>query len=336
MNGNLNLGGSLTIGFRNTYSQFDLDVAGDFSLGMNATATFYAGYADVSDASGAGWAEGGGRVRVGGAMTIADGAKLKPFCDAIWGAPVVFSASSVTIAEGGAIYAYAAGWGKTYIGGVTYSGSPNRADWKTSSSHCGGTYAGVGGASKSTLASQVTYGNPFAPYMPGSPDMYNHTYYGGGVVRIHASGSFRCDGMVSADGYAPGTASDPGCGSGGSVWITCGRFDSGANASITAKGGSRESGDRGAGGGGRICIAKGLTSAQIEQLYMTGTCSRFAKMTAIDLMDGSAARPANVGGTISAAGGTNPDASDGYNHNGTDGTAMMLINSKSGLLIFVR
>ena len=335
VNGDFDLGGSLTIGFRNTYAQFDLDVAGDFALGTNAVATLYAGYAAVSDASGAGWAEGGGRVRVGGAMTIADGAKLKPFCDAIWGAPVVFSASSVTIAEGGAIDAYAAGWGKTYIGGVTYSGSPNRADWKTSNSYCGGTYAGVGGYSKSTAASQVTYGNPFAPYMPGSPGMYNHTYYGGGAVRIHVSGSFRCDGAVSADGYAPGTVSAGG-GSGGSVWITCGRFESGAAASITAKGGSRESGDRGAGGGGRICIAKGLTQAQIAQLYATGTCDRLARMTAIDLMDDNAARPSRVGGEISAARGTNPDTTGGYDHNGTDGTAWYLIGVRAPTRLIVQ
>ena len=335
VNGDFNLGGSLTIGFRNTYSQFDLEVAGDFALGSNAIATLYAGYADVSDAFGAGWDEGGGRVRVGGAMTIADGAKVLPFCDAIWGAPVVFSADSVTVAEGGAIDAYAAGWGKTYIGGVTYSGSPNRADWKTSNSYCGGTHAGVGGYSKSVAASQVTYGNPFTPYMPGSPGMHGDTYYGGGAIRIDARRTFCCDGSVSADGYDSGTAS-AGCGSGGSVWITCGRFESGVTTSITAKGGSRESGDRGAGGGGRICIAIGLTPEHIAQLYMTGTCSRFAKMTVIDLMDGDVARPANVGGTISAAGGTNPDTTGGYNHNGTDGTAMMLICPQSGLLIFVR
>ena len=331
VNGSFVVDGAFTFGYRNSYSQFDLDIAGDFAVGTNATVTLYAGYAALVHSSPVGWDLGGGRVRVGGALTVAYGAKVKPYCDCIWGAPVVFSVGSARIDENGAIDAYAAGWAKTTLSDITYSGSPNKADWRTGG-YAGGTYGGIGGYGSGSghTPSWITYGNPYAPYMPGSPGMNANDRYGGGAIRIDAKGDFVLNGTLNANGYYPADA-----GSGGGIWITAGRYRSGANAVVTAAGGDR-TGNSGAGGGGRICLAQGLTAQQIAQLYATGICDKFAKLTVIDLMDAEAERPSRVEGTITARGGTNPSTADNLRHNGTDGTAIWLAAPAEGTFIFLR
>ena len=331
VNGSLVVDGAFTFGYRNSYSQFDLDIAGDFALGTNATVTLYAGYAALVHSSPAGWDLGGGRVRVGGALTVAYGAKVKPYCDCIWGAPVVFSVGSARIDENGAIDAYAAGWAKTILSSFTYSGSPNSADWHTGG-YAGGTYGGIGGYGSGSghAPSWITYGNPYTPYMPGSPGMNANDRYGGGAIRIHAEGDFVLNGTLNANGYYPADA-----GSGGSIWITAGRYRSGATAVVTAAGGDR-TGNSGGGGGGRICLAQGLTDEQIEQLYETGTCDKFAKLTVVDLMDAEAERPARLRGTITARGGTNPSTADNLRHYGTDGTAVWLAAQPAGTVLLVQ
>ena len=329
VNGDLVVGGTLTMGFRNSYSQFDLAVAGNLVVETNATVNLYAGYAALKDTSPDGWAEGGGRVFVRGAMTIADKGSVKPYCDCIWGAPVVMSVGSARIDAGGSVNAYAAGWTYTYISAVCYSGSPNRRDWSTWG-YAGGTYAGIGGYSDTHTPSSTTYGSPYAPYMPGSPGMNASDRYGGGAIRIHAEGDFVLDGTLNANGYYPSNA-----GSCGSIWITAGRYRSGANAVVTAAGGDR-TGNSGAGGGGRVCLAQGLTDEQIGQLYETGTCDKFAKLTVIDLMDAEAERPARLGGTVTARGGTNPRTTNDRRHYGTDGTAVWLAAQPAGTILFLQ
>ena len=331
VNGSFVVDGAFTFGYRNSYSQFDLDIAGDFAVGTNATVTLYAGYAALVHSSPAGWDLGGGRVRVGGALTVAYGAKVKPYCDCIWGAPVVFSVGSARIDENGAIDAYAAGWAKTTLSDITYSGSPNKADWRTGG-YAGGTYGGIGGYGSGSghAPSWITYGNPYAPYMPGSPGMNANDRYGGGAIRIDAKGDFLLNGTLNANGYYPADA-----GSGGSIWITAGRYRSGANAVVTAAGGDR-TGNSGGGGGGRICLAQGLTAEQIAQLYATGTCDKFAKLTVVDLMDAEAERPARLCGTVTARGGTNPSTADNLRHYGTDGTAVWLVAQPAGTILLVQ
>jgi hypothetical protein len=81
---------------------------------------------------------------------------------------------------------------------------------------------------------------------------------GGGAIRINASGTLTVDGVISADGenglpYSSSLYS--GCGSGGSVYITCATF--GGSGRVSADGGTgagfaARSG--GGGGGGRVAI----------------------------------------------------------------------------------
>ena len=329
VNGSLVVDGTFIVGYRNSYSQFALDVGGDFAVGTNATVTLYAGYAPLVHSSPVGWDVGGGRVRVGGALRVAYGAKVTPYCDCIWGAPVVFSVGSACIDEGGYIDAYAAGWALASIGGFYYSGSPNKADWSTGG-YAGGTYGGIGGHSDTHTPSSITYGNPYAPYMPGSPGMNATTFYGGGVIRIDATGDFVLNGSLLANGYKDGNA-----GSGGSIWITAGRYRSGANAVVSAAGGDR-TGNSGAGGGGRVCLAQGLSTAQIAQLYATGTCDKFGRLAVVDLMDPESERPSRVGGTVTARGGTNARTTNDRRHYGTDGTAVWLAAQPKGTILILQ
>jgi hypothetical protein len=126
-------------------------------------------------------------------------------------------------------------------------------------SRAGGSHGGLGGSGYN--APVATYGNAAAPVDPGSSGQgqgtaFSGTGYGGGAVRITATGRVTVDGTISANGRNP-NGGDQGGGSGGSVYITC---DTVAGIGIVrAQGGSVQNeglvgGDPGAGGGGRIAV----------------------------------------------------------------------------------
>ena len=133
------------------------------------------------------------------------------------------------------------------VGGMGYNGvsGPGRS----SVNYSGGSYGGAGESS-----SGMTYGSTVAPVDPGSggrgTSVTDPGGAGGGVVRIEASGAVTLYGTISARGSPPPAV--VGCGSGGSIYITCKTLAGGGVVSVN--GGSSANTYCGGGGGGRIAV----------------------------------------------------------------------------------
>ena len=128
---------------------------------------------------------------------------------------------------------------------------------RSSVNYSGGSYGGAGEGSGG-----LTYGSVEAPVDPGSggrgTSVTDPGGAGGGAVRIEASGAVTLHGTVSAKGAPPPAV--VGCGSGGSIYITCKTLTGGGT--VSASGGTSANIYCGGGGGGRIaaiydCAAQG-------------------------------------------------------------------------------
>ncbi|MFC1639038.1 beta strand repeat-containing protein, partial [Patescibacteria group bacterium] len=142
-----------------------------------------------------------------------------------------------------------------------------RYDYGTGASSSAGYYQGSGGAGhggkggSATTAGGTTYGSVKQPSLLGSGAGSNSSHasgtgaYGGGAVKIVATGTVDIDGTISANGgNGPGGG---GGGSGGSVWIDADVL-TGTSGTITANGGNGYVAGyvvcAGGGGGGRVAI----------------------------------------------------------------------------------
>ncbi len=102
----------------------------------------------------------------------------------------------------------------------------------------GAGYGGSGGNGSSNAPGGICYGSWMQPTNLGSGGGASYAgpgANGGGAIQIVASGNFRNDGLMSADGATP-TTNRAGAGSGGSIWITASTL-SGAG-TISACGGN--------------------------------------------------------------------------------------------------
>ncbi len=132
----------------------------------------------------------------------------------------------------------------------------------------GGGHGGRGGSGSAAVGGRA-YGSETAPEDPGSGGGAYQDHdgdFGGGVVRIDATGRVTVHGTVSVNGA--NVTSAGGGGAGGSVWITCHTFA--GSGWITADGveGAPDHHRCGGGGGGRIAIHYD-TEAQAEEVTPT-------------------------------------------------------------------
>ena len=333
--GSLVLDGTLTVGRKHSMSLSELSVGGDLSLGERAVLNAFAGYRLLYWNTTAGWEEGGGTVSVGGRMTLATGAWVYPWCNGLRGAPVVFDVGSLSVATNAGFNATGKGYTYLTYDSVIYSYCPGIM---TDNNYAGATFAALGGNSTSGHTPRTTiYGSAVAPFVPGCCSRndgggnaaYGTGYSGGGgAIRIRSRGPVHLHGSLIANGQAG--FSSQGGGTGGAIWITTPRFKMWPGAVVRAVGGGNGSGG-GCGSGGRICIAEGLTDAQIASFIANGTAN--GKFTVNDLVADPAAKAELVQGVLSAAGGVK---AEGSIQNGGDGSEIWITTPPPRTLIFLR
>ncbi len=183
--------------------------------------------------------------------------------------------SNLTVAVGQTISVK----GKGYAGNSGTGPGSGPGGGKNVGGGGGGGYGGGGGTSGAGTGG-YTYGSVTNPVDPGSGGGYgvatfNPLNYGGGAVRIQASGAVAVNGTIDADGIFNDRRQDSGesgNGSGGAIWITCATYQ--GNGLLRAKGvdsGGNGSGG-GAGGGGRIAIE--ITDTNAQRLVSLSTTPR--------------------------------------------------------------
>lgn len=348
--GDLTVNGTFEIGGKFSLATFELTVGGALTFGEDARGTLYAAYRaseeffanpqsrydtnETSMAEAALYVDGG-RVTVGGELLIATNAVVATWCDFLSGASVRFDVGSLRVAAGGKIDADGKGWGYTVHSDVAYAFSPTLRDGGTGG-YAGGTYAGVGGYSDYHSPSFNVYGWALAPLLPGGPGFNTSAAPGGGVVRIHATGTIRCYGTITAVG---GTGSGY-HGAGGGIFLTGSRFKSADTTVVSAAGhDNTTSGNSGAGAGGRVAICEHLNAAQLAELYQSGSLTGAnAKDITIDVLDGpDAPISRHMQGLLTARGGVNDRTfiAD-RRYRGEDGTVRWIQGSKPGLRLIVR
>ena len=319
------LGGSLSVGSLNQKCTSRLSVAGDLVL-TNGTGKLkvYAGTREEWDSPEM-FREGGARVEVGGTMRITDQCAVRPFCDQLSGAPVVFKVGNLQLDQGGLIDGNDAGYTINVTSDGTYVGhAPGapKSDW--ADKPIGGSYGGLGGGDKTI----PTYGTDFAPYRPGSPGGNRMLTPAGGAIRICCERTARIEGTIRANvkptWYYGG-------GSGGAIWVTARDIESSETASLQAIGAAPMSGwpEGKGGGGGRICLAARFPQSRIDEFY---TLAELPK--AIGKIDLRTDATPLWKGTVNVDGGSiDPDPD---HQNGHPGTAVFLTCPPSGTLLMVR
>ncbi len=306
--GDLDLGGALYVGGWNQLRTSLLEVGGALVLTNGSSSVLYvfAGCRDDRLGDPAMFREGGAKVRVAGRMRVGGGATVSPICASLSGAPVIFQLGSLLLEEDGRFSANYGGYCVRTSAGelIGYApGAPQTRAEFLATPYRGGSYGGKGGGTKTT----ATYGVDFAPYQPGSPGGNAENGRAGGAIRIDCTRRAELYGTIAVNG-AVGTSSRGGR-SGGAIWITAKKIVSSSTASLQAKGGNQvDYANSLAGGGGRICLAQGLTPEQIASLYEAETLPRRYEKTdlltdtvpewlgTVNVSGGSlAARPANDG-----------------------------------------
>ena len=268
--GNLSCSGTLVLGGEGETGTSTITVGGDFLLAKGANASV------VSVAASSALEED---LRthptpfdIGGTFTVEEGATFYVSSDPLTGSHVAFTAADILI--DGTLDAVKRGWDYTTTkpelpgflfidddapGYYSYAYGAGYSFW------CGGGHGDVGGGSNGNFGK--TYGNPYAPCLPGSPNgCHNKPARGGGVLRLHAEDSFTLNGTVDASG---GNIWMYGASSGGSVWIEAARFEMDDEAVLRARGGSNDAYNS-SGAGGRICVMVGLQPEEVASISTTG------------------------------------------------------------------
>ena len=288
--GDITLGGTLTLGRRNSLADAKLEAGGDLTVASSASVTVYGGYNYLlSTSSPAHWREFGAVVRADGALTVAGKVSLQG--DGYCGSPCLVAAAAITNLATGAIHSDGGGWFSSVGPGS-----------RTGNNYAGGSYGGKGGyGNYGSHAPMEAFGNAMNPFMPGCVGGNNSSNNrGGGCLHVEAE-TIVNDGRISSDGIAASGYS--GAGSGGAVWIVCDELEvTRSESSIRAKGGD-SSGGNGGGGGGRVIVLVGLSDEQVASVYANGAIAPDDPAYLL-----SSVTSANAGdffcGTLSAVGGS--------------------------------
>ena len=273
---------------------------------------------------------GSTKVAVTGAMTLLDTAKVMPENDPESGAPVEFVVGSLTVGPNASFDATALGWAvvewdqtkpinpranfimRNVKSQCLYTVAPS-----TGSSHT--VAPGYGGEAKKTSGNFYgkTYGNQYAPFLPGAPASgYTAPIpRGGGTVFIRSAGKVALDGKILANGTVSSAYT---CTTGGGVWIIAKSFAAGDGARIEAKGWSTCGP-----GGGRIAIASGVSAAEAD-LLAQGTLPE-----GVTIGDITSVAYSVEGGKGSAV------AGDDTANQGNPGTAVMIFGTSGDTQIQV-
>ena len=345
--GDLVLDGELIVGGR--YQHYTSSVVvknvtltnGTQTTGTKSSLRIYAGYRTPGEIDS--FRQGGASVVVSGTLLIGEGSVVYPYGESFSGAPVKFEVDTFRLAAGGTVDATYGGFVVTtqeaINDGVLYfpPGSPNI---NLMSTYMGGSYGGTGGrlsAGKDT-AHTSTYGSTVAPFWPGSPGGNRKGELGNNSSEPYAAGAIRINcrradlaGALKASSHLTGYH---GGGSGGSIWVTARKFAFAPTAEFLACGGSGSAPTNSdGGGGGRICLMRGATDAQIFAFYESDELP--PNFTLTDLTDDKARAETPVLGTVDVSGGTHSSGS-ASREDGTPGTAVYVEAPRPGLLLFVR
>ena len=212
---------------------------------------------------------------MGGTLAVEGAAILYARCEQFSGAGVVIRPKNLHVAAGARIDSCGAGF--------SWTGSRLPSSDAPLSSHGGGGHntagghGGRGSGSDYTLASDWgrTYGNEYAPTLPGTfGSFYSSDYTGGGLLRIHAARAV-IEGTLNASAYDYAHYSG---GAGGAIWLTASKsLVIAPAATLAAHGGRSNHSGGGLGGGGRIALGLKLTDAQIAELAAIGTLEKIEK-----------------------------------------------------------
>ena len=229
-------------------------------------------------------------VQVTGGMDVLDTSVLTVANDPVTGAAVKFDVGSFTLAEGARVTADTKGWfwyaPKDGFERRTAGDYGTRAMGAGNSYTVGGGHGALGG-NGSAAGPGASYGEKYAPFLPGSPNgLYQNNLGngspGGGTVWIRVRGLCRLDGAVTADVDVSMTY---GSASGGGVWIAADGLAVGASARLSAHGGEKPNTSYGSeGAGGRISIALGVSDEDLDALARGETPDGLAYADTIDLV----------------------------------------------------
>jgi hypothetical protein len=187
------------------------------------------------------YADCGMVLKVGGVLTIDDGAVLELMSNHTNGLSPYVECGSLNLRTGGSILAEKRGYDP-----ATGSGAGGFRG--------GGGYGGTGSPGRLNVGftGGAEYGKRHAPVEPGSGSGGANLIgaRGGGLVRVSARHSMRVDGTIGADGMRR-LENGYGGASGGGIMLTAGSFK--GTGTLSAKGGDAHN-TAGAGGGGRIAV----------------------------------------------------------------------------------
>ncbi|WP_413587017.1 beta strand repeat-containing protein [Bdellovibrio sp. HCB274] len=135
----------------------------------------------------------------------------------------------------------------------------------------GSSHGGRGGIGGTWAAAGVTYGSALEPVTKGSGGAAagsDQGGFGGGALKLVATGTLTLDGKISANaGGSIASSNKPGGGSGGSLWIVADKAL--GSGTFEAKGGN---GISSSGGGGRIAVYYGTAySSSLKYSAAIGT-----------------------------------------------------------------
>lgn len=187
-------------------------------------------------------------VHVGGEFSVSGGATVYPDNDRITGAPVIFKTKDFVLAADGMFDTRLRGWAWSLVmptegapAGSTGTG-PASVNPKTGytfgfgvgfSYGTGAGYGGLGGGHTATYG--LSYGTPFAPFLPGSPSGWYALNNGKNIIApgsivVFASGTATLAGTMNADGRQCEYSA---C-SGGGIWVAARTLSVSPTARLTA------------------------------------------------------------------------------------------------------
>lgn len=286
-------------GHRSGTAAWTFTVGGNLTLSGGSRSELFAAYSE-SDSEAC-----GGTLAVAGDFVVDEGSTLYLSSDPVYGNAPLVTAKNVTVGSDSTVSAEMRGFAVTYGPGKGYTSDGSAYKTANANKTIGAGHGGAGNNASSTYG--IVYDDEVRPCLAGSGGRlaYDTTapLNGGGLVHIVAEKSMTINGKISADAYATASAESFArfaCGAGGTVLLECKTFAMGADAAVSADGGSLTQAtfyNGGAGGGGRIAV---YTGSQ----YVEGE-TKDSRLTV------TAVKPESYLGSFSATGGYFKD-SDGY------------------------